>query len=53
MAAVQTLRRAPLMRVNGISKTFGDVAACKDISFTLYPGEVIGIVGESGSGKST
>jgi putative phosphonate transport system ATP-binding protein len=45
--------RAPLMRVTGVSKSFGDVAACKDISFSLYPGEVIGIVGESGSGKST
>jgi putative phosphonate transport system ATP-binding protein len=29
------------------------VWACKDISFDLYAGEVMGIVGESGSGKST
>lgn len=29
------------------------MVACGDISFELYPDEVLGIVGESGSGKST
>lgn len=31
----------------------GTVYACRDISFELYSGEILGIVGESGSGKST
>lgn len=43
----------PLLSVQNLSKTYGGHIGCKDVSFDLYPGEVMGIVGESGSGKST
>ncbi|MDB4841926.1 phosphonate C-P lyase system protein PhnK [Planktomarina sp.] len=43
----------PLLSVKGLTKRYGAFVGCADISFELYPGEVMGIVGESGSGKST
>ena len=43
----------PLLVAENLSKNYGRLAACRDISFTLYSGEVLAIVGESGSGKTT
>lgn len=44
---------SPLLQVRDVTKFYGGRVGCADVSFDLYPGEVMGIVGESGSGKST
>jgi len=43
----------PLLRVEGLSKRYGERIGCADVDFELYAGEVLAVVGESGSGKST
>ena len=42
-----------LLDVCSLSKRYGAVRACDRISFSLYPGQILGIIGESGSGKTT
>ncbi len=42
-----------MLELRGISKSFGGVAALRDVDFVLRGGEIHGLVGENGAGKST
>ncbi len=37
----------------GVTKTFGEVYANKDVSMDIYKGEILSLLGENGSGKTT
>ena len=42
-----------VLKITGLSKSFGDLEVLKDINMEVHQGEVISMIGPSGSGKST
>ncbi len=45
--------RAPLVQVEGVSKSFGMKVALQDISFAVPAGQICGLLGRNGAGKTT
>ena len=45
--------RAPLVHMQGVTRTFGHIEALSELDFAVYCGEVVAVVGDNGAGKST
>jgi branched-chain amino acid transport system ATP-binding protein len=43
----------PLLKLEGISKSFGGLQAVRDLDFSIYCGEILALIGPNGAGKTT
>ncbi|ETD23514.1 ATP-binding cassette domain-containing protein [Helicobacter macacae] len=46
-------KSSPIIKVQNLTKTFGDFNAVDDISFEVFGGEIFGFLGANGAGKTT
>ncbi len=53
VAPWQDTSAQPFLRIRNVTKTYGKLYACDDVSLDIYKGELFALLGGSGSGKST
>jgi len=44
---------APLLELNGVSKSFGGLRVIQNLDFTVEEGEIVSLIGPNGAGKTT
>jgi ABC-type branched-subunit amino acid transport system ATPase component len=42
-----------IVRVDGLTKTYGRLHALEDVGFSIRAGEILGLIGPNGAGKTT
>ena len=47
------LEKKSLLKINNVSKNFGDTIAVKDVNYEIFSGDFVAILGPSGCGKTT
>jgi ABC-type branched-subunit amino acid transport system ATPase component len=43
----------PVLEVTGLTRRFGGITAVRNVGFTLYEGQILGLIGPNGAGKTT
>jgi branched-chain amino acid transport system ATP-binding protein len=44
---------SPLLKIDGLTRTFGGLVAVDQLNMTVHKGEILGLIGPNGSGKTT
>ncbi|MCJ7832761.1 MAG: ABC transporter ATP-binding protein [Deltaproteobacteria bacterium] len=47
------ISQSPLLEVKELSRNFGGLQAISEISFKVFPGQIVGLIGPNGAGKTT
>ncbi len=50
---IETAQGQPILRLESVSKHFGGLIAVDNLSFEVFPGQIVGIIGPNGAGKTT
>ena len=53
MRDIRTPALAPILDVQHLTMTFGGLTAVADLSFQVFPGEIVAMIGPNGAGKTT